>query len=60
MSVKYFVAVVSRDHVMKGVEGGFAQVGHGKSEPLKKMKKDDWLIYYSSKKKIYNVESILC
>ncbi len=46
---RYWIAVVSREHVMKGAEGGFAQAGHGKSAPLKKMKKDDWLIYYSSK-----------
>ena len=47
MSVRYWIAVVSKEHVMKGVQGGFAQAGHGKSAPLKKMKKDDWLIYYS-------------
>ncbi len=47
MSTKYWIAVVSKDHVNKGVEGGFAQAGHGKSAPLKRMKKDDWLIYYS-------------
>jgi len=49
MSVNYFIAVVSREHVLKGVEGGFAQAGHGKAAPLQKMKKSDWLIYYSSK-----------
>ncbi len=49
MPIKYFVAVVSLEHVIKGVEGGFAQAGHGKSAPLKKMKKGDWLIYYSPK-----------
>ncbi len=47
--MKYWIAVVSKDHVTKGVEGGFAQAGHGKSAPLKKMKQGDWLIYYSPK-----------
>ena len=49
MSVKYWIAVVSMDHVNKGVEGGFAQAGHGKSAPLKRMNAGDWLIYYSPK-----------
>ena len=49
MSVRYWIAVVSKDHVLKGVEGGFAQAGHGKRAPLAKMKKGDLLIYYSPK-----------
>jgi len=55
MPVKHFIAVVSRDHVLKGVEGGFAQAGHGKSAPLKRMKKGDWLIYYSATHKLRNL-----
>jgi predicted RNA-binding protein len=57
MSVKYFIAVVSREHVMIGVKGGFAQAGHGKSAPLKRMKKGDWLIYYSPVKKFKTKDS---
>lgn len=34
---------------MKGVEGGFAQAGHGKKTSLEKLEKEDWVIYYSSK-----------
>lgn len=49
MTIRYWIGVVSEDHVKRGVEGGFAQVCHGKSAPLKKMKKGDWLIYYSPK-----------
>lgn len=47
--IKYWIAVVSKEHAMRGVEGGFMQVCHGKSAPLKRMKKDDYLIVYSSK-----------
>ncbi|MFD3449335.1 EVE domain-containing protein [Microbacteriaceae bacterium 4G12] len=47
--VNYWIGVASRDHVVKGVEGGFAQLCHGKSSPLKKMKSGDWIIYYSAK-----------
>lgn len=47
--INYWIGVASRDHVLKGVEGGFAQLCHGKSSSLKRMKAGDWIIYYSSK-----------
>lgn len=47
--IKYWIGVASRDHVIKGVQGGFSQLCHGKKLPLKKMNSGDWLIYYSSK-----------
>ncbi|KGR76330.1 EVE domain-containing protein [Ureibacillus sinduriensis] len=49
---KYWIGVASREHVMKGVCGGFAQLCHGKEAPLKKMGVGDWIIYYSSKESI--------
>ncbi|WP_257463504.1 EVE domain-containing protein [Archangium lipolyticum] len=42
-----WVGVVSRAHVLRGVEGGFAQLCHGKRLPLEKMSVGDWLVYYS-------------
>ncbi len=50
--INYWIGVASRDHVLKGVEGGFAGLCHGKSSPLKRMKSGDWIIYYSSKHKL--------
>jgi len=47
---KYWIGVASQDHVAKGQEGGFCQLCHGKSYPLKRMRKNDWIIYYSPKK----------
>ena len=47
--MRYFIIVAAKDHVAKGVEGGFAQAGHGKKSSLKKMAKGDWVIYYSGK-----------
>ena len=44
---KYWIAVASKEHVLFGVQGGFAQVCHGKVGPLKLMKAGDFLIYYS-------------
>jgi hypothetical protein len=49
MSTKYWIAVISKDHTMKGVEGGFMQACHGKQAPLKRMKQGDWVLFYSPK-----------
>jgi len=46
---KYWIGVVSRAHVLIGVEGGFAQVNHGKKAPLLRMRAGDGLAYYSPK-----------
>src|SRR5260221_1352143 len=43
----YWIGVVSRQHVLRGIAGGFAQIGHGKAAPLRRMAVGDWLIYYS-------------
>jgi predicted RNA-binding protein len=47
--MKYWINVVSRDHVMRGVEGGFTQANHGKPHMLKKLEKSDWIVFYSPK-----------
>ncbi len=44
---RYWIGVASRRHVLKGVEGGFAQLCHGKAQPLRRMAKGDWIVYYS-------------
>lgn len=44
---RYWIGVVSASHVSRGVQGGFAQLCHGKSAPLQRMRPGDWLIYYS-------------
>lgn len=46
---KYWIIVASKDHVQHGVEQGVAQACHGKASPLKRMKKGDYVLYYSSK-----------
>lgn len=45
--MRYWVGVASKEHVDRGVAGGFAQVCHGKKEPLKRMQRGDILIYYA-------------
>lgn len=44
---RYWIGVVSASHVERGTQGGFAQLCHGKSAPLRRMRHGDWLIYYS-------------
>jgi hypothetical protein len=46
---RYWINVISKNHVLLGIEQGFTQSGHGKQAPLKKMKKGDWIIFYSPK-----------
>lgn len=47
MGQRFWIGVASKDHVCKGVEGSFSQVCHGKAQPLKRMSKGDWIVYYS-------------
>lgn len=47
--MRYWIGVASKDHVARGVSGGFCQLCHGKAQPLKRMEQGDWIIYYSPK-----------
>jgi hypothetical protein len=40
---------VSRDHVQRGVRGGFMQANHGKPDMLRGMSRGDWIVFYSPK-----------
>jgi hypothetical protein len=42
-----WLGIVSRDHVLSGVEKGMAQIGHGKSTGLRRMRAGDGFVYYS-------------
>jgi len=48
-STKYWIIVASKDHVKSAHTEGIAQSCHGKASPLKRMRKDDFIIYYSGK-----------
>jgi hypothetical protein len=48
--MRYWIVVVSKDHIARGVAGSFMQANHGKAAPLKKLAVNDWLICYSPKK----------
>lgn len=47
MNKKYWIAVASREHVLRGISLGICQVCHGKAGPLSLMQEGDFVIYYS-------------
>jgi hypothetical protein len=53
---KYWIVVASRDHVQRGVDGGFMQANHGKASVLKRMQAGDGILYYSSRE-VYGEEA---
>lgn len=44
---KYWCGVVSKEHILRGVAGGFCQVCHGKRAPLARMSVGDGIVFYS-------------
>ncbi|MEJ2682116.1 MAG: EVE domain-containing protein [Gammaproteobacteria bacterium] len=56
MDERYWVIVASYDHVQKGKSEGFAQACHGKPGPLRRMRRGDGVIFYSSKMKFQQSE----
>lgn len=45
--MKYWLGVVHRDHVRRGVELGIAQVNHGSRAGVVRLSPGDGLVYYS-------------
>ena len=46
-TARFWIGVASRDHVRRGVAGGFCQLGHGKAAPIRRLSPGDWIAYYS-------------
>ena len=44
---QYWLGVVSREHALRGVASGIAQLNHGKRAALARMHAGDWLVCYS-------------
>jgi EVE domain len=45
--VKYWLNVVSREHVLLGVKGGFTQAQHGSPTGLRRLHRGDFIVFYS-------------
>ena len=58
--MKYWIIVASKDHVQRGLAGGFIQANHGKAAPLKRMQTGDWVIFYSPKLEYDRPEKCQC
>jgi hypothetical protein len=56
--MKFWVNTISKDHVARGIEGGFTQANHGKPHTLKRLSKGDWIIFYSPKTSYQNGEPL--
>lgn len=46
---KYWLAVVQREHVLRGVAAGIVQTNHGVRSGVQRMKPGDGIVYYSPK-----------
>ena len=42
-----WINTVSREHVLRGVSGGFTQANHGKPDTLRRLRRGDWIAFYS-------------
>ena len=58
--MKYWIIVASKDHVQRGLAGGFIQANHGKAAPLKRMHAGDWVIFDSPKLEYDKSEKYQC
>jgi hypothetical protein len=44
---RYWLVVASRDHALRGLDGGFVMANHGKRAPLARMSVGDAVLVYS-------------
>ncbi len=45
--MRYWINTISREHVQRGIAGGFTQADHGKNTRLKRLAKGDCIVFYS-------------
>lgn len=57
-ATRFWIGVASADHVAIGRAGGFAQLGHGKAAPLKRLSPGDGIAYYSPVRKLGGAERV--
>ena len=55
---RFWIGVVSKEHVLRGVEGEFCHLCHGQKAPLNRMKKGDYLLYYRPKYQLNGQEKL--
>ena len=55
---RYWIGVASREHVQRGVTGGFCQLNHGKAGPMRRLSPGDWIVYYSPRESMNEGEPV--
>jgi len=58
--MNYWIIVATKDHLQRGIAGGFIQAHHGKAAPLKRMQPSDWVIFYSQRVEYEKPEKLQC
>ncbi len=58
--MKYWIIVASKDHLQRGLAGGFIQANHGKAAPLKRLHTGDWVFFYSPRAEYDKSEILQC
>ncbi len=58
--MNHWIIVASKDHLQRGLAGGFIQANHGNAAPLKRMHAGDWVIFYSPKLEFEKTEKLQC
>ena len=52
--------VAAKDHLQRGLAGGFIQANHGKATSLRRMHAGDWVIFYSPRAEYDKPEKLQC
>lgn len=47
--MKFWINTVSKDHLQRGIAGGFMQANHGKPQALRRLSVGDYIVVYSPK-----------
>ncbi len=53
---KFWIGVACKEHVENGIKLSICQFCHGKFSPVKRLRKNDFVVYYSSKITMQNSE----
>jgi hypothetical protein len=55
---RFWVGVVSREHVLAAVRGAFCQLNHGKEAPVRRLQMGDSIVFYSPRERMEGGESL--
>lgn len=56
--MRYWINTVSREHVLRGIEGGFTQADHGRATRLRRLERGDWIVFYSPRTELRGGEPL--